>query len=215
MDAMFITFEGIDGCGKSTQAQLLAQHLTRLGHEVVSTREPGGTSLAEEIRALLLNSRQSGDDIAPRAEALLFAAARAQHAGQLIAPALARGAWVLCDRFTDSSLAYQGAALDLGEDAVRALNLFATAGLAPRLTLLFDLPTEEALRRRAQSRGESDRIESRGSEFQERVRQGFLKQAARDPKRIAVLDAAQDAAQVHAQVLQVLEQVLASASSVS
>ncbi len=197
---MFITFEGIDGCGKSTQARLLAEHLLGLGRQVVSTREPGGTILAEEVRELLLSAREH-EEVAPRAELLLFAASRAQHVQALIRPALERGCWVLCDRFTDSTLAYQSAGLGLDESFVRALNGFATAGLAPGLTLLFDVPVELAQQRRAQERAHSDRIESRGLGFQERVRQAFLEQAAREPARIVVMDAAPGVPEVHEQVL--------------
>ncbi len=200
---MFITFEGIDGCGKSTQARLLAAHLRDLGHDVVSTREPGGTPLAEEIRGLVLDSR-ANEQVSARTELLLFAAARAQHVQNLIRPALERGAWVLCDRFTDSTLAYQSGALGLDDAFVRALNDFATGGLQPQITLLFDVGIQESQARRARERGQSDRIESRGTEFQALVRQAFLQEAARAPKRIAIIDAAPDATQVQSQVLQVL-----------
>ena len=206
---MFITFEGIDGCGKSTQARLLAEHLRSLGHQFVSTREPGGTALAEEIRSLVLNARADESEIvSPQAELLLMAASRAQHVRQLIRYALQRGCWVLCDRFTDSTLAYQGGGLGLDEAFVRSLNHFATDGLQPDLTLLFDLEVPEAQRRRALERGQgneqADRIESRGSGFQDRVRQAFLAQAAREPERIRIIDASLSIEEVRAQVLQVL-----------
>lgn len=201
---MFITFEGIDGCGKSTQARLLAEHLRSSGREVVSTREPGGTTLAEEVRSLVLSTRSHSDEeIAPRAELLLFAAARAQHVRHLIRPALERGAWVLCDRFIDSTLAYQSGGLGLDEAFVRALNRFATDDLQPDLTLLFDVAVQEAQARRTGERGAGpgDRIESRGLEFQELVRQAFLAEAARQPARIRVIDAALGVGEVRAQVL--------------
>ncbi len=208
---MFITFEGIDGCGKSTQARLLAAHLLALGHQVVSTREPGGTVLAEEVRGLVLKAREH-EEVSPRAELLLFAAARAQHIQALIRPALDRGCWVLCDRFTDSTLAYQSGGLGLDESFVRTLNTFATSGLKPQLTLLFDVAVEEAQQRRARERGPVDRIESRGLEFQQRVRRAFLAEAARDPERINLIDATPNVQEVQAQVLEALErlQVLAA-----
>ena len=199
---MFITFEGIDGCGKSTQARLLAEHLAERGLEVVSTREPGGTPLAEEVRALVLNSRaHAEEEVTPQAELLLFVAARAQHVQNLIRPALARGAWVLCDRFTDSTVAYQSGGLGLDAEFIRSLNRFATSVLQPHLTLLFDVAVPEAQRRRTIERGAGDRIESRGPEFQERVRQSFLQQAKDEPARIHVLDAAASVDEVRLQVL--------------
>lgn len=199
---MFITFEGIDGCGKSTQARLLADHFSSLGRQVVSTREPGGTPLAEEVRALVLDAREHGEEeVAPRAELLLFAASRAQHVQNLIRPALERGAWVLCDRFVDSTLAYQSGGLGLDEPFVRSLNFFATGGLQPHLTLLFDVSVPQAQGRRERERGTSDRIENRGLAFQERVRQAFLLEAAREPGRIRIVDAEASVQEVHRQVL--------------
>lgn len=178
---MFVTFEGIDGSGKSTQAALLAGALRAEGREVVSTREPGGTELGERVRALLL-----GDgSIAPRAEAALFAAARAQLVADVIRPALARGADVVCDRFLDSSLAYQGIARGLGVDAVLGLNELALDGLLPDRTFLLRLPLADALRRAAGS----DRIEAEGSEFLGRVAAAYDELAARFAGRIVAVDA--------------------------
>ncbi len=196
---MFISFEGIDGCGKTTQLQRLESALQARGIEVVCTREPGGTALAEGLREVLLHSRSSID---ARSELLLFGAARAQHVAEIVAPALHRGAFVLCDRFIDSSEAYQGGGLGLDRDFIRAMNDFASGGLCPQRTFLFDVAPEIALIRRQNERG--DRIEARGLEFQRQVRAAYLEIAAREPKRVAVLDAAGSKDEVSAQLLGIL-----------
>jgi dTMP kinase len=178
---MFVTFEGIDGSGKSTQAALLAESLAAEGREVVATREPGGTELGERVRDILL-----GDGaVAPWAEAALFAAARAQLVEDVVRPALARGAFVVCDRYLDSSLAYQGVARGLGLDAVLELNLPAIGGLLPDRTFLLTLPVEEAVRR---STRRPDRIEREGLAFLARVDRAYRELASRFPDRIVVLD---------------------------
>jgi dTMP kinase len=179
---MFVSFEGIDGSGKSTQAALLAEALAAEGREVVLTREPGGTELGERIRALLL----ADGEIAPWAEAALFAAARAQLVDEVVRPALARGADVVCDRFLDSSLAYQGIARGLGVDAVLELNRIATGGLLPDRTFVLLLPAPEAIGR---SRGRPDRIEREGAAFLARVGDAYRELASRYPERIVCLDA--------------------------
>jgi dTMP kinase len=179
---VFVTFEGIDGSGKSTQARLLAEALAAEGREVVATREPGGTEAGERIRELLLR----GAAIAPWTEAALFAAARAQLVEEVIRPALACGADVVCDRFLDSSLAYQGIARGLGLEAVLELNRIATGGLLPDRTFLLLLPLEEALRR---SLGEPDRIEREGREFLGRVDRAYRELADAFPERIVAVDA--------------------------
>jgi dTMP kinase len=179
---MFVSFEGIDGSGKSTQAALLAEALSAEAREVVLTREPGGTELGERIRALLLDDGR----IAPWAEAALFAAARAQLVDELVRPALARGADVVCDRFLDSSLAYQGIARGLGADAVLELNRIATGGLVPDRTFLLLLDPSRALGR---SSGRPDRIEQEGAAFLERVDGAYRELAGRFPDRIVCLDA--------------------------
>jgi dTMP kinase len=179
---MFVTFEGIDGSGKTTQAALLAEWARGQGHEVVAVREPGGTALGERVRALLLD----GPDMTPWAEASLFAAARAELAERVIRPALGRGAWVVCDRFVDSSLAYQGAARGLGVEAVRELNLAATEGLAPDTTFVLLLDPDVALARRAESR--PDRIEREDADFVHRVDAGYRELVAAAPQRYVVLD---------------------------
>jgi dTMP kinase len=191
---LFVSFEGIDGSGKSTQAALLAQALRAEGREVVHTREPGGTPAGEAIRAILLGS----EDLAPWAEAALFAAARAQLVQEIIAPALARGAHVVCDRFLDSSLAYQGIARDLGLDAVLELNRLATGGTVPDRTILLLLDPAEALRRRP---GEPDRIEREGLSFLSRVDSAYRELAERFFERILVVDATRPPGEIAGAVL--------------
>jgi len=178
---MFISFEGIDGCGKTTQAQVLAERLRAAGREVVLTREPGGTVLGEEIRAMLLH----GDHVAPWAEAALYAASRAQHVDEVIRPALARGAVVVCDRYVDSSVAYQGVGRGLGLDRVLELNLGAVGGLMPDLTVLLEIGIEDAAARMGEER---DRIEREDDGFRERVAQGYRTLAERFPDRYVVVD---------------------------
>ena len=186
---MFVTFEGIDGSGKSVQTSLLADALRSEGRDVVQTREPGGTALGERVREILL-----GDgSIAPWAEAVLFAGARAQLVEEVIRPALARGADVVCDRFLDSSLAYQGIARGLGLDAVLELNSLATGRLTPDRTFLLLVPVEEAVRR---TKGSPDRIELEGRDFLERVDRAYRDLAEAFPGRIVALDAALPVAEV-------------------
>jgi dTMP kinase len=199
--AYFLSFEGIDGCGKSTQLQLLRDYLTEHKQRVTATREPGGTELAEAIRNYLLHSTQP---LASRTELLLFGAARAQHVEEIIRPALQRGDWVLSDRFADSSLAYQGGGLGLDTEFIRTMNAFATGALQPHLTLLFDVELDVALSRRAQEK--NDRIEARGREFQERVRQAFLEAAQCEPQRVKVLPAQATPAEIHQNVLSLLRE---------
>jgi dTMP kinase len=179
---MFVTFEGLDGSGKTTQVELLKKHLEREGREVVTTREPGGTEVGEHIRNVVLHLDHP---VVPWAEAALFAAARAQLVAEVIRPALERGAVVLCDRYVDSSLAYQGIARGLGVEPVLELNLGATQGLLPDRTFLVVLDPEEALGR---SSGDPDRIEREGLEFQSSVDRAYRELAARFPERITMLD---------------------------
>jgi dTMP kinase len=189
-----IAFEGVEGAGKSTQLELLRQTLEKAGHRVVSTREPGGTKAGEQIRSILLDR---GSTLDPRAEALLFAAARAQLVEQVVRPALERGETVLCDRYLHSSLAYQGVARGLGLEPVAAINGFATGGLLPDLVVLLAVDPAEGLDR---VRGEWDRIEDQDLAFHQQVERGFMELAAADPERFVVVDAARPAEQVAAEV---------------
>jgi len=200
--SFFITFEGIDGCGKTTQLELLRAWFDSRGQSVVTTREPGGTALAEAIRDYLLHSQNA---LAARSELLLFGAARAQHVAEVIRPALERNAVVLCDRFADSSLAYQGGGLGLDMDFIRRLNAFATDGLQPAATFLLDVDPELG-RQRRQKLGYEDRIEKRGPDFQERVRSAFLTIARNAPERVAVVDGSLPAQAVHDHIRQVLQE---------
>ncbi len=195
---MFVSFEGVDGSGKSTQAELLAAHLRAGGREVVLTREPGGTALGEAIRELLLG----GEAMAPWAEAALFAAARAELVAEVIGPALDRGAWVVCDRFVDSSLAYQGLARGLGLDEVLELNLPAIGGRLPDRTFVLLLDAASASRRLGRAR---DRIEREGDDFRARVNEAYAELAQRFPERIVALDAARPVAEVARAVVEDLE----------
>lgn len=186
----FITFEGPEGGGKTTQIRLLAQWLADQGHAVVTTREPGGTRIGDAVRGILLNPAHT--EMRPEAEILLFSAARAQIVGEVIRPHLARGGIVLCDRFADSTLAYQGYGRQLDLAALRQITAFATGGLIPDLTVCLDLPVLEGLRRKQRGDlAEWNRMEREQLAFHERVRQGYLALAAAEPQRWLVVDAAQ------------------------
>jgi dTMP kinase len=190
MKGLFITFEGIEGCGKTTQIQRLNDYLRGSGHTVEVTREPGGTPIAETIREVLLDPGNHA--LAPMTELLLYEAARAQHVAERIRPALESGAVVLCDRFADSTTAYQGAGRSLSPEDVQRLHQLATQGVWPDLTFLIDLPVETGLDR-VSLRGTADRMESETLAFHERVRQGFLELARREPRRITIIDGTQTA----------------------
>lgn len=192
--SLFVTFEGGDGGGKSTQIDLLRDAIERAGHDVVVTREPGGTEIGERIRSLVLASDATA--MTSRTEALLYAAARAQHVEEVIRPALRKGAVVLCDRFVDSSVVYQGVARDVGDDIVVELNRWATGGLEPDLVVLLDVEPAEGIRRAAQT-GTPDRMEAEGLAFQEIVRRAYLRLAAGDTDRYLVLDAARSVDELH------------------
>ena len=183
----FITLEGGEGAGKSTQAALLAEGLREAGKDVTVTREPGGAPGAEEIRALLVEGAVERWDA--MTEALLHVAARRQHLKETIRPALDAGRWVVCDRFADSTMAYQGYGLGLGRDAVARLHELAIGGVAPDLTVVLDLPVETGLGRAAAKTGGEDRYERMDAEFHRRLREGFLDIARREPERCAVVDA--------------------------
>ena len=186
MSGLFITFEGGDGVGKSTQLRLLAELVSGAGREVVTTREPGGTDLGVEIRNIVLHHR---GDIAPRAEALLYAADRAHHVDTLVRPALDRGAVVIQDRYFDSSVAYQGAGRVLAGDEIRSISMWATDDLVPDITILLDLDPTSARKRLDADDKVFDRLESEKSDFHARVRNGFLVLAAAEPQRWLVIDA--------------------------
>lgn len=193
MSGLFITLEGPEGAGKSTNRDYLAGHLRDRGLDVLLTREPGGTPLAERIRELLL--APSDEKMDADTELLLVFAARAQHLAKVIRPALARGAVVLCDRFTDATYAYQGGGRGLSVERIATLERFVQGGLQPDLTLLFDLPVEVGLSRAA-ARGRLDRFEQEGQAFFEAVRQAYLERAKADPQRYRLIDAAQPLAAV-------------------
>ena len=195
---VFITFEGGDGSGKSTQIQSVREWFESRGREVIVTREPGGTELGTEIRRLVQNGPE---DVDARTEALLYAADRAYHVATVIAPALERGAVVLGDRYIDSSLAYQGAARSLGVDEIASLSAWATRGLYPSLTFLLDLPPEVGARRRTDA---PDRMERESMDFHERVRHQYLRLADAEPDRIVVIDAVGTVDEVFSEIRGVL-----------
>lgn len=196
----FIALEGGEGAGKSTQARLLAEALRARGMEVVVTREPGGTAGAEAIRALLLGTE--GEGWHPRAEALLFAAARSDHVERLILPATARGAWVICDRFVDSSRAYQGGGGGLSDAEVMDLHRIGSGGLLPDLTLLVEVSPETAAHRLAlRDAGNADRIGGRSADYHAKVSAAFARFAEAEPARFARIDGNGDAETVHAAVM--------------
>ncbi|MFN9584127.1 MAG: dTMP kinase [Pseudomonadaceae bacterium] len=197
MTGLFITLEGPEGAGKSTNREYLAERLREQGIDVVLTREPGGTPLAERIRELLLDP--SDEPMAADTELLLVFAARAQHLQQVIRPALAKGSVVLCDRFTDATYAYQGGGRGLSIERIAQLEQFVQGELRPDLTLIFDLPVEIGLARAA-ARGRLDRFEQEGRGFFEAVRQAYLQRAKQAPQRYRVLDAGQTLAQVQADI---------------
>jgi dTMP kinase len=199
----FIAFEGGDGVGKSTQVDLLAAHLRGRGCDVVVTREPGDSRIGAEVRAILLD----GGELDVRAEALLFAADRADHVTSLISPALNRGAVVITDRYVDSSIAYQGVGRGLGINQVGALSDFATRGLRPDLTIVLDLDAAER-RRRVEKLGQFDRIEREPDHVHERIRRAFLDLAGREPDRYLVVDAARTADQIAAEIAAAVEKVI-------
>ncbi len=200
---LFITFEGSEGCGKSTQIRRMAEFLGSLGNEVVVLREPGATPIGESIRNLLQYDA-AASAMTPEAELLLFAASRAQLVREVIRPALTRRAVVLCDRFLDSTTVYQGVARDLDSCEVSRINDFAVGGTLPDLTLLLDLDAAEGRRRAATRNGPADRMEQERESFYEAVRQGYLKLAAEHAGRFAVIDASSDEERVESAIKKVL-----------
>ena len=197
-----ISFEGPDGAGKSTQIKRLEAFLEARGFPYICSREPGGTPIGEKLRELILDKRYS--EMSRRTEALLYAAARAQHVDEVIRPALEEGKIVICDRFTDSSIAYQGYGRTLGEDVIRALNAFATKGLQPDLTVLLLLDPEEGMRR-AEKREALDRLESGAAAFRAKVNRGYLRIAEEEPERVIYIDAGEDIEDIAAQIRKRME----------
>lgn len=204
--ARFITLEGGEGSGKSTQLRRLVDALGRLGIDAVATREPGGAPGAEHIRRLLVDGEVSRWDAT--SEALLHFAARRDHLVRTVWPALAAGQWVVSDRFADSTMAYQGYGHGLGREAIERLYAITVGEFAPDLTLVLDVPVEEGLRRAAARQGGEDRYERMDRAFHERLRQGFLDIAAREPQRCVVIDAGQEVEAVHAAVIAAVRQRL-------
>ena len=205
--AFFITFEGIEGCGKTTQSRLLAEHLRTCGFSVLTTREPGGCAISDAIRSILLDAANIA--LTQRSELLLYAAARAQHVDEIIRPALNASTTVICDRYTDATIAYQGHGRNLDRDLIADLNQLATDGVVPDLTLLLDFSVEEGLTR-ARSRNEQatganeDRFERESLDFHRRVRQGYLELAANE-KRFRVIDASGSVTTIAARIHQVVD----------
>jgi dTMP kinase len=200
---LFFTFEGIEGSGKSTQIRYLAEVLTRAGHRVLQTREPGGTASAEAIRQILLTP-SSHEPITPQTEALLIFAARCQHVTQLVIPALRQGTVVLCDRFSDSTFAYQGFARGLDLQWLRKVNEVATGGTTPDLTLVLDLPVSVGLARRRADHGEQNRLDRETERFHQKVRRGFLALAAKEPNRMTIVNANRPAQEVRDELTEIV-----------
>lgn len=201
MQGLFITFEGPDGCGKTTQMKLLAEYFEKKGKEVVLTREPGGKGLGEKVREILLNY---DGEVSDRCESFLFLADRAQNIDIIVNPAVKEGKLVLCDRHIDSTVAYQGYGRGLNIDRINMLNNLATNGKKPDLTLVFDVDVETSMKRVGK---EKDRMESAGIDFHNRVRKGYLELAKQEPKRIKVLDATKSIEEIHKDVINILAEV--------
>lgn len=204
MRGIFVTLEGADGCGKTTQAALLARALEECGREVVRLREPGGTAVSEKVRALLLDPANS--EMAPECELLLYEASRAQLVRQVVEPALARGAVVVCDRYYDSTYAYQAGGRGLDEALVRAANSLGSCGRVPDRTLVLDLDARVAYARA--TAGGADRMEAEGLAFQERVRDAYLRLAEQEPARVRVVDASGDEGEVLERITAALDDLV-------
>lgn len=202
----FITIEGLEGAGKSSCLAFIEAHLSAAGHVPLMTREPGGTPLSEAVRGLLLDHRFAGMD--PSTEVLLVFAARAEHLAKVISPALERGQWVVCDRFTDATFAYQGGGRELGADRIAALEEWTQGALRPDLTILLDVPIDVG-RGRAAERGEPDRFEVERDAFFTRARQAYLDRAEQEPERIRVIDAAQPMEAVRSALADILDTFMA------
>ncbi len=205
--SLFITFEGPEGSGKTTQCQLLEQHLVGQGYDVMRTREPGGTSIGQQVRAVLFDRNNSA--MTPEAEFFLFSASRAQLVREVIRPHLENGGVVVCDRFFDSSLAYQGYGHRLDQGVLRDVTRMVTGGMQPDLTLLLDMPPEEGLRRRKQQSEQWNRLDAYTLDFHTRVRQGYLALVQVEPERWEVIDASQSSEAIFDCVRERVQQALA------
>ena len=199
---MFITIEGPDGGGKTTQMNMLVPALEEQGLDIVRTREPGGTDIGDQIRSVIMDMKNKSMD--PRAEILLFCASRAQLVSELIRPSLASGKIVLCDRYADSTMAYQGYGHGLDRTALKNLLEFATGGLKPDLTILLDISAEAGLRRRITNHDEWNRMDDYALQFHERVRKGYLEMAAAEPERFAVIHADRSKEEIHDEIVSVI-----------
>ncbi len=212
MAGLFITFEGIEGCGKTTQIRLAQDFLNLRSHETILTREPGGTRIGDQIRKILLSVENRG--MFPVAELFLYAAARSQHVFEVIAPALKDGKIVLCDRFADATTAYQGAARRIERNFLTEIHKIATGGLKPDLTILLDLPAEAGLKRawerneKEKLTGKEDRFEQEAIDFHERVRDGYLEIARNEPFRVKVINALEPVDTIHQRIVQEIMKVV-------
>lgn len=202
MTGTFITFEGIEGCGKSTQAKMLKEYLEKLSQPTLLTREPGGPEISEKIRRILLSV--DNDEMLPETEMLLYMASRSQHTGQWIIPALQKGMWVISDRYYDSTLAYQGAARKIDRQIIDLITRYATYGLVPDITFLVDLPAEIGLSRIAAK--DADRMEKESLAFHRNVRDGFLAIAASEQARYVILDGKKSIDEIHLDVIKAVEE---------
>ena len=203
---LFITFEGTDGAGKTTQIERLTADLRQIGYDVCLTREPGGTPISEQIRDMLLNPDHS--EMAATTELMLYAASRAQHVSEVIKPALKAGKIVICSRFTDATIVYQGYGRGLDLERIHRLNRIATDGVTPDVTFVLDLPVETGLQRVQNSRGGLDRLEREKIDFHHRLREGYQTIAQQEPQRLKIIDAQVSPEQVYAQIQAIIEPLL-------
>ncbi|HIT72450.1 MAG TPA: dTMP kinase [Candidatus Fimicola cottocaccae] len=205
MKGLFITIEGTDGAGKSTQIELLTEYLSKKGRDVLVTREPGGTPIGEKIREIILDTENS--EMSDITEAMLYAASRAQHVNEKIKPALLEGKIVICDRFVDSSIAYQSSARGISRELIEDINKYAVCGITPDITLYFDITPEEGIKRK-KNMHELDRIEKEKEDFHKRVYDGYQNLLKLYPERIKRVDASQSISDVHKQVIEYINKIL-------
>ncbi len=205
MKGLFITIEGTDGAGKSTQIELLTEYLSKKGRDVLVTREPGGTPIGEKIREIILDTENS--EMSDITEAMLYAASRAQHVNEKIKPALLEGKIVICDRFVDSSIAYQSSARGISRELIEDINKYAVCGITPDITLYFDITPEEGIKRK-KNMHELDRIEKEKEDFHKRVYEGYKNLLKLYPERIKRVDASKSISDVHKQVIEYINKIL-------